>query len=69
MEVKKQDGCYRHCQRFGASAVIVAAMVKRLIDEGYTGSFTVHFTKGEVRRLDQNASYSIDDVKKIAEVA
>jgi hypothetical protein len=69
METEQKDKCYRHCQRFGAAVVVIAAMIRRLIDRKYTGSFTIHFCDGEVKKMDQHASYSMDDVKKIAEVA
>ncbi|MGD0310557.1 MAG: hypothetical protein ABSC02_14880 [Acidobacteriota bacterium] len=68
METEQKDKCYRHCQRFGAAVVVIAAMIRRLMDRKYTGSFTVHLIDGEVKRMDQNATYSMDDVKKIAEV-
>ena len=69
MDVPKEDQCHRHCQRFGPSAVVIAAMLKRLSDCGYTGSFTVHFSNGEVKRIDQHSTLSMDEAKKIAEVA
>jgi hypothetical protein len=68
MESEQKDKCYRHCHRFGTAVVVIAAMIRRLIDRKYTGSFTVHFLDGEVKKMDQHASYSIDDVKKMAEV-
>jgi len=67
METEQKDKCYRHCHRFGAAVVVIAAMTKRLIDRKYTGSFTIHFCDGVVKKMDQHASYSMDDVKKIAE--
>jgi len=67
MENEHKDKCYRHCQRFGAAVVVIAAMVMRLIDRRYTGSFTIHFCNGEVKKMDQHASYSMDDVKKLSE--
>ena len=69
METGQQDKCYRHCQRFGAAVVAIAAVIRRLMDRKYTGSLTIHFCDGEVKKMDQYASYSMDDVKKIAEVA
>ncbi|MGA2260745.1 MAG: hypothetical protein ABSH28_04835 [Acidobacteriota bacterium] len=67
METGQKDKCYRHCQRFGAAVAVIAAMIRRLIDRQYTGSFTIHFCEGEVMKMDQHASYSMDDVKKISE--
>ena len=67
METEQKDKCYRHCHRFSAAVVVIAAMIRRLVDRKYTGSFTIHFCAGEVKRVDQHASYSMDDAKKIAE--
>ncbi len=67
MDTIQKDRCYRHCQRFGAAVVVIAAMLRRLIERKYTGSFTIHFCNGEVKKMDQHASYSMDDVKKLSE--
>ncbi|MBZ5499563.1 MAG: hypothetical protein LAP85_24450 [Acidobacteriia bacterium] len=67
METEQKDKCYRHCLRFGQAVVVIAAMIRQLIDRKYTGSFTIHFCEGKVNKMDQHASYSMDEVKKISE--